>query len=437
MPYETDERLKSYLDTNQMHREQMCLAVLAVDKRFSEIRPRHPRGGPDGARDIDAIFKGAQRAFGAVGFLNQANDSDESKKAIKRKFTDDLTSALKQDPKPDVFVFFTNVNLTLAEKDELTDTGKAVGLSYIEVFDRERIRLSLDSPDGLSIRFQYLGIPLSEAEQAVFFARWGDEIQGVIADGFGKMQKSLNRIMFLQEASQHLSHFTCVFELDREYAGIEIGHFRAFALVYLRAPSHGLLSFIFGATDNNARLNANGAADLEKGRSGITQGVCGAQWDMTICENHTETTTNENDETKVDEQYEKCGTFTAIGRSAVKTIPIQYKKGSFFRIDPALRLFDLEECMIVFFLNRKLAERVCNITIYSNEYKLKEINGSDISAEHPRQEPEIPLLFTDEELADPWVIVRPKNATFFTVDFSDQTPRRYFHADEVSDTRRS
>lgn len=42
VPYETDERLKSYLDTNQLHREQMCRAVLAVDKRYSDVRPRHP-----------------------------------------------------------------------------------------------------------------------------------------------------------------------------------------------------------------------------------------------------------------------------------------------------------------------------------------------------------------------------------------------------------
>jgi hypothetical protein len=35
MPYETDERLKNFLDTNQLHREQMCLAVMSIDKRFS------------------------------------------------------------------------------------------------------------------------------------------------------------------------------------------------------------------------------------------------------------------------------------------------------------------------------------------------------------------------------------------------------------------
>jgi len=56
LPYQTDERLKSYLDTNQLQREQMCRAILATDKRFSEVSPRHPRGGPDGGRDINSSY---------------------------------------------------------------------------------------------------------------------------------------------------------------------------------------------------------------------------------------------------------------------------------------------------------------------------------------------------------------------------------------------
>jgi hypothetical protein len=103
MSYETDERLKSYLDTNQMHREQMCLAVIAIDRRFSDVRPRHPRGGPDGARDIEAVFNGVQRVFGAVGFVNQATDSDAHKRSAAKKFDDDLREALKQQARPDVF----------------------------------------------------------------------------------------------------------------------------------------------------------------------------------------------------------------------------------------------------------------------------------------------------------------------------------------------
>jgi hypothetical protein len=117
VPYQTDERLKNYLDTNQLHREQMCRAVLAIDKRFTNVTPRHPRGGPDGGRDMEAIFREEQRTYGAVGFVNQASDTEEHKKRVQRKFADDLESALNADPKPTVFVFFTNVNLTAKEKD--------------------------------------------------------------------------------------------------------------------------------------------------------------------------------------------------------------------------------------------------------------------------------------------------------------------------------
>ncbi len=42
MLYAADERLKSYLDTNQLAREQMCLALLRIDKRFTDVRPAAP-----------------------------------------------------------------------------------------------------------------------------------------------------------------------------------------------------------------------------------------------------------------------------------------------------------------------------------------------------------------------------------------------------------
>jgi len=124
LPYQTDEKLKSYLDTNQLHREQMCRAVLATDKRFMDVRPRHPRGGPDGGRDIQAIFRDELTAFGAVGFVNQANDSEEQKKKIKNKFSDDLESAISAEPKLKAFVFFTNINLTIGEKDSMISQAK-------------------------------------------------------------------------------------------------------------------------------------------------------------------------------------------------------------------------------------------------------------------------------------------------------------------------
>ena len=196
MPYQTDERLKSYLDTNQLHREQLCRAILAADPRFSEVRPRQPRGGPDGGRDIEAVYRGDQKVFGAVGFINQANDSAEQKRRVVAKFSEDLSNALSSTDEWDAFVFFTNVNLTVGEKDGLIAEAKAHGVLFCEVFDRERLRIALDTPDGFSTRFQYLGIPLTEEEQASFFARWGDEIHSVISTGFARMEAALNRVLF-------------------------------------------------------------------------------------------------------------------------------------------------------------------------------------------------------------------------------------------------
>jgi len=80
------------------------LAILALDKRFSDVRPRHPRGGPDGGRDIEALFRGEQRAYGAVGFLNEADDSAREEARVLAKFSEDLKSALETDPRPSVFV---------------------------------------------------------------------------------------------------------------------------------------------------------------------------------------------------------------------------------------------------------------------------------------------------------------------------------------------
>jgi len=230
LPYQTDERLKSYLDTNQLYREQMCLAILAIDKRFSDVRPRHPRGGPDGGRDIEALFRNEQRAFAAVGFINQANDSDEQKKRIREKFGDDLQSALTTASTPEAFFFLTNINLTISEKELLVDQAKDVGFAYCEIIDRERLRISLDSPDGFAIRFQYLGLPLSEEEQASFFAKWGDDIQSVISTGFQRLERTLDRLLFLQEAWDIMSTLTVAFELDCIYSANEIGHFRALCI---------------------------------------------------------------------------------------------------------------------------------------------------------------------------------------------------------------
>lgn len=429
MPYETDERLKSFLDANQLHREQLCLAILAMDKRFSNVRPRHPRGGPDGGRDIEALFKGDQLAFGAVGFINQADDSDEKKKRISAKFKDDLTSALAATPRPDAFVFLTNMNLTMGEKTTLESDARAAGTPYCEIFDRERLRIALDTPDGFALRFQYLRIPLSEEEQASFFAKWGDDVNSLIATGFQEVKSTLDRILFLQEASSPLASLLVAFELDRVYQADEIGHFRAFCSLYLKEPKLKVLSILFGSADKADRMRSDIAIEKRNLRPGIKAGIGGGQW-----EQHFDVSGAELPDIDKEEKYKQVGSSSAIGQDKVQFISIRYSTGSFIRFDPVFALRDFDEAMFLPLMNESLARKLKTVHVFANEYKLMEISEKDLQIDTTAFEPNVPVVFTSDELADPWVRIRPNMSSTFHLRFSEETPQRRFAPNQVKDS---
>lgn len=428
MSYTTDERLKSYLDSNQMYREQMCLAVLSTDKRFSEIKPIHPRGGPDGGKDIEALYKNEQKVFGAVGFINQANDSDEQKKTIKSKFRDDTKNALKKDNKPDYLVFFTNINFTQGEKNSLIKHAKNKGFKDCDILDRERIRISLDSADGLAARFQYLKIPLSEAEQATFFAKWGDDIQSVISTGFQKIERTLNRILFLQESTDVMKSMFISYELDKEYNADDIGHFRAFCYLNLKAPKHNIFSIIFGSSDKSDRMNDNDNSQYKTQKSGIKYGIGGGQWEGYV------DFEKENSNNSENEKYSSVGSSSSVGMDTVKFITIKYNHDMFIRYKPRLFLQDIDEAMYLHFINKSLAKKIKAIHIFSNGYKIQEINKDNFSIDETNFDAGIPTHFSKSELADKWVRIRPLKSSAFTFSFFNETPNRVFSAQETPNT---
>lgn len=427
MTYQTDERLKSYLDTNQLHREQLALAVLALDKRFTEVRPRHPRGGPDGARDIEAVFRGELRTFGAVGFANQADDSEEKKKSIRNKFRDDLAGALAAEPKPSVFVFLTNINLTVGEKDALTASAREKGLTHCEIFDREVLRIALDSADGFALRYQYLGITLSEAEQASFFAKWGDDINSVIATGFQAIQRTLDHLLFLQEATSPVGSLVVALELDKEYPPEEIGHFRAFCSLYLKEPKLNILSVLFGGADRAQRFKNEKYEHAWTTEAGIKHGIGRAQWEQRIDYEDSPVDAYEGgDSEEPVEKYECVGTSSSVGMKTVKFVSISYEKGSFIRFAPVLSLRDFEDSMLLLMVNRSLANRVKTIHIICNGYKLLEVSVETFYVDETDFEPGIPAEFESAELNDRWVRIRPKGSSAFRLSFSDEVPQRMF-----------
>jgi hypothetical protein len=203
----------------------MCLGILAIDERFGNPRPRCPKGGPDGARDIEVIFNGVE-TWGAVGFRNSANDSHEDKRWVRNKFEADLDAAIRENPVLQSFVFLTNIDLTPTELRHLMDVANSRSIPQCEVLYRERIRHLLDSPAGLGLRFQYLRLSLSEAEQVAFFERFGAQLEQIMLKKFEDVDKKLSRIEFFHDCLKPLLGIEFFVELARAYTPSELGHFR-------------------------------------------------------------------------------------------------------------------------------------------------------------------------------------------------------------------
>ncbi len=448
MATDTDIRLRSWLDANQRDREQMCRAVLALDPHYTDVRPRHPSGGPDGGRDIEAVYDGGRIAYGAVGFHNGANDSDEQKKRIRAKFTSDLASAVTAKSDLKVFAFLTNSHFTMGEQSEMREEARKAGTEHCDILDRERLRIELDSPAGFFIRFQHLMIPLSEAEQASFLARYGDRIQEVVSTGFQRIERTLGRILFLQEAGDVLNGIYVRFRLKQSYPATDIGHFRAFSSLYLRAVTHDILMLWFGSTDKANRFRDD--MEQKRNRAGVAHGIATGQWEKHVKLPHPGEEDEEADETEASaeagsadanggEDSERglvsVGGGSSIGVDPIPSITVHYAHDDpLIRFRPRLRLRDLDDCMFMPIVNLSLAEKIDAIEVVANGYKLAHIGPQDFKLDRSRFESEVDQAFSAEELADPWVRIRPAEmSSAFHLRFTSNTPRRLFGHQETPD----
>ena len=150
------------------------------------------------------------------------------------------------------------------------------------IFDRERLRIALDNADGFALRFQILGRRLSDAEQATFFAKWGDDIQSLVSTGFQRLERSLDRLLFLSEANDVLDSLCIHFELDRIYKAEEIGHFRSFCHLFLREIKHNIISVLFGSTDRAGPFYPEHPDYFAAQQPGIQHGIAGGQWEKHV-----------------------------------------------------------------------------------------------------------------------------------------------------------
>ncbi|KLL95672.1 hypothetical protein NJ76_23945 [Rhodococcus sp. IITR03] len=119
-------------------------------ENYQDIDPSHPLGGKDGGRDATCT-KDGQRYIMAVYFPR----GQQSFTTIASKFADDLNKAVTHDPEG--FVFVTNQELRLGERENLRSLGEAQAIT-VDLFHLERIAGILDRPPMAPVRRQYLDI---------------------------------------------------------------------------------------------------------------------------------------------------------------------------------------------------------------------------------------------------------------------------------------
>jgi hypothetical protein len=337
----------------------------------------------------------------------------------------------------------------MGELSEMKNGAHRSGIEHCDILDRERLRIELDSPGGFFIRFQHLAIPLSEAEQASFLAQYGDRIQDVVSTGFQRIERTLNRILFLQEAADVLEGVAVRFQLKKSYAADEIGHFRAFVLIQLRAITHDILHIWFGSSDKSHRFRRD-IKDAERRNEleGIAHGISGGQWERHV---KLPTPNNAKDQEKNDsasasadakengeeaDKYVQVGSSSSIGVDPVSAIVAHYSHGDpLVRFRPRLQLRDLDNCMFMPVLNRSLAEKLHSVQVFANGYKLSDIRTSDFLIGYSPFTAKIPDSFTAKELADPWVRIHPSSVdSAFHLMFTSTTPRRMYSHEEMRDS---
>lgn len=193
-PRLTEERLRYHLDSNQVMRERLCLSIMPLLGPYTCETPRRPKGGPDGGRDIEAIYQGSITVWGAVGFRNGGGNDDTARREAENKFHTDLDRALSENPTLQGFIFFTNVDLTPGIVQQMKEAASSRNVSIVDVFDMERLRHALDSPEGLIARLQYLDIPMSATEQIALVSKFGNQLQNAVLARFDRVERTLSNM---------------------------------------------------------------------------------------------------------------------------------------------------------------------------------------------------------------------------------------------------
>ncbi len=397
----TEERLRTWLDTNQVARERMCLGILSLQPGYSHLKPRRPKGGPDGGRDIEAVFRDEIVVWGAVHFQNAVSDSPEDKKNAKMKFKSDLHRALEEKDKLEGFVFFTNVDFTPAEVSELKALARQKGLKHVEIFHRERLRLCLDSTAGFALRFQHLDISLSDAEQKSFFAAYGERLHEIITQGFDEFSKQFQYLIFLNESQKPLHQMRLIVTLKQTLAAKDFQLIRALVeLDRLEHPTPAALCLAVQGKSEAAQIRS----EAVQCRSENLGAVISKAW------------SNPPEKEPIRTTRDFCRSLDQIN-------------GLFMLRDygPFRSIADMDQCHVFLYMAEQSIDQVRKITLFADDNQLFDVEISDLVI----RKGNAPATLAEDKETTQWVSLSLKGDSpekwptkLWQLYFADCVPKR-------------
>jgi hypothetical protein len=306
----------------------------------------------------------------------------------------------------------TNVSLTVTGQANLVKHARSVGIEVCDIFHGERLRILLDSPEGLGVRFQYLQLPLSEAEQAAFFARWGSQIEQLITRQFTIFDQKLARLEFLHDCSRPLREFSIELRLSRVLSPTDLGHFRI------------LLSIMAtGLREAYAKMDIGIRSGPPEGRAMVS----GEFWVTAV-------------EKRSDSLETKRGIYSKFGSWIGEEVLFLSARGGFSEwtsgLVPAATLGDLDENLLGIFVTKPLAALIAEVRVVANGYILVQFVAENINVYEDGNSDWAdlwPMELSDDEALVPWVRLDLRGGTI-RLDFANSTPLRLFQAGGLTDS---
>lgn len=189
---ETEIRL-AYWRSGPTQAEQLCAGVLRLEG-FLNIEPQSPLGGADDGKDL-LCDRGGLKWVGAVYFP----PTEKTPAEVRAKFLHDLEGVARHARHG--IVFMSNQRPTLDARNALVKEAADRGLECL-IYDVERIRGVLDSPDGYGLRIAYLGIEMSRDEQLAYFARRDSVLQNLVERNTQELRRLSAQLTSMQAVQQ-------------------------------------------------------------------------------------------------------------------------------------------------------------------------------------------------------------------------------------------